>query len=145
MIESHDTIQELTSQIQELQERVNCMNDSGEFHDIKSQVTTDDFSRKQVVTCSDFLSEAVLWIKEVEMVDSVDELQSSRSIAGQNFPNFELLDARIGSALNKIIQKSHFKEKGQSEGTESSERGSVSSGKTDLLHDLRVLPGCWCP
>ena len=34
--ESHDTIQKLTSQIQELQERVNCMNDSGEFQDIES-------------------------------------------------------------------------------------------------------------
>ena len=34
--ESHDTIQKLTSQIQELQERVNCMNDSGEFQDIDS-------------------------------------------------------------------------------------------------------------
>ena len=31
--ESHDTIQKLTSQIQELQERVNCMNDSGEIQD----------------------------------------------------------------------------------------------------------------
>ena len=29
--ESHDTIQKLTSQIQELQERANCMSDSGEF------------------------------------------------------------------------------------------------------------------
>ena len=34
--ESHDTIQRLTSQIQELQERVTCMNDSGEFQDIES-------------------------------------------------------------------------------------------------------------
>ena len=29
--ESHDTIQRLTSQIQELHESANCMNDSGEF------------------------------------------------------------------------------------------------------------------
>ena len=34
--ESHDTIQQLTSQIQELKERVNCMNDSGEFQYIES-------------------------------------------------------------------------------------------------------------
>ena len=34
--ESHVTIQELTSQIQELQERVNYMNDSREFQDIDS-------------------------------------------------------------------------------------------------------------
>ena len=31
--ESHDTIQRLTSQIQELQEEVNCMSDSGDFQD----------------------------------------------------------------------------------------------------------------
>ena len=34
--ECHDTIQNLTSQIQELQERVNCMNDSRECQDIDS-------------------------------------------------------------------------------------------------------------
>ena len=49
----------------------------------------------------------MLWITEVEMVNEMDELKSSRPIAGKNFPNFELLD----SALNKIIQNSHFKKK----------------------------------
>ena len=34
--ESHDTMQKITSQIQELQERMNCMNDSKEFQDIES-------------------------------------------------------------------------------------------------------------
>ena len=34
--ESHATIQELTSQMQELQERVNYVNDSREFQDIES-------------------------------------------------------------------------------------------------------------
>ena len=62
-------------------------------------------------SCSEFPSEAVFWIKEVEMVESVDELKSSRSTAGKNFPNFELLDARIASALNKIIQNSYFQKK----------------------------------
>ena len=33
MRESYDTIQRLNSQMQELQERVTCMNDSGEFQD----------------------------------------------------------------------------------------------------------------
>ena len=41
--------------------------------------------RNQVTTCSDFPSDTVLWIKEVEMVDSSDELKSSQSIAGKNF------------------------------------------------------------
>ena len=44
--------------------------------------------KNQVTTCSDFPSEAMLWIKEVEMVDSVDEFKSSRSIAGNNFRIF---------------------------------------------------------
>ena len=49
------------------------------------------------------------WIKEVEMVDSVDDLISSSSTRGISMPNFEVLDARIASALNKIIHNSHFK------------------------------------
>ena len=53
----------------------------------------------------------MLWIKEVEMVESVDDLKSSRSIGGTPGPNFELLDARIASALNKIIQSTRFKNK----------------------------------
>ena len=65
----------------------------------------------QVTTCSGFPSEAMLWIKEVEMVDSLDELKSSRSVAGKKFPIFEMLDAKIASALNNIIQNSHFKKK----------------------------------
>ena len=55
---------------------------------------------------SDFPSAAVLWIKEVEMVDSLDELKSSRSVYGKDFLDFEMLEAKIASALNKIIPKS---------------------------------------
>ena len=51
------------------------------------------------------------WIKEVEMVDSVDDFKSSSSIRGISMPNFEVLDARIASALNRIIHNSHFKRK----------------------------------
>ena len=51
----------------------------------------------------------MLWIKEVEMVESVDDLKSSSSIGGIHGPNFELVDARNASALNKIIPYSHFK------------------------------------
>ena len=53
----------------------------------------------------------MLWIQEVEKVESVDDLKSSRSIRGTRGPNFELLDARIASALNKIIQTTRFKKK----------------------------------
>ena len=67
--------------------------------------------KNQVTTCSDFPSDAMLRIKEVEMVDSLEELKSSRSVCGKNFPNFEMLDAKIASALNKIIQNSNMKKK----------------------------------
>ena len=48
------------------------------------------------------------WIKEVELVDSVDDLRSSSSTRGVSMQNFEVLDARIASALDKIIHNSHF-------------------------------------
>ena len=57
--------------------------------------------KTEVCTCSQFPTEAMQWIKEVELVDSVDELRSSLSILGISMPNFEVLDARIASALNK--------------------------------------------
>ena len=62
-----------------------------------------------VCTCSQFRTEAMKWIKEVELVDSVDELRSSPSTRGISMPNFEVLDARIASAPNKIIHNSQFK------------------------------------
>ena len=45
------------------------------------------------------------------MVDSLDELKTSRSVYGKDFPNFEMLDAKIASVLNKIIQNFQFKKK----------------------------------
>ncbi len=48
---------------------------------------------------------------EVEMVNSLEELKSSRSVSGKNFPTSEMLDAKSASALNKIIENSQFKKK----------------------------------
>ena len=46
------------------------------------------------------------------MANSLDDLKSSRSTEGITpFPDFEFLDARIASALNKIVQNSYFKKK----------------------------------
>ena len=59
--------------------------------------------KTEVCTCSQFPVEAMQWIKEVELVDSVDDLRSSSSVRGISMPDFEVLDARIASALNKII------------------------------------------
>ena len=67
------------------------------------------------------------WIKEVELVDSVDEFKSSSSTRGVSMPNFEVLDARIASALNKIIHNSPFQKENQSGGIKGPERGPFPS------------------
>ena len=47
----------------------------------------------------------------MEMVELVDDLKSSRSIGGTHGPDFEVLDAKIASALNRIIHNTRFKKK----------------------------------
>ena len=47
----------------------------------------------------------------MELVDSVDDLKSSCSGRGIQKPNFEVLDAKIASGLNRIIHNTHFKRK----------------------------------
>ena len=44
--------------------------------------------------------------KEVEMAESIDELMTSRSIVERSdFPDFDVLDAMIASALKKLLDK----------------------------------------
>ena len=79
-----------------------------------SELQFDKLPNPQPFLVWTFPSEAVSWIKEVEMVDSLDELKSSRSVCGKDFPNFEMLDAKIASALNNIIQNFQFKKRSAS-------------------------------
>ena len=67
--------------------------------------------KTEVCTCSQFPTEAVHWIKEVEMVESVGDLKSSCSVSGIRMSDFEVLDAKIASALNRIIHNTQFKRK----------------------------------
>ena len=53
----------------------------------------------------------MLWIKDVEMVESVDDLKISCSVRGTRMPDFEVLDAKIASVLNRIIHNTRFKKK----------------------------------
>ena len=48
-------------------------------------------------------------IKEVELVDLVDDLKSSCSVRGFRKPDVEAFDARIASTLNRIIHNTQFK------------------------------------
>ena len=47
----------------------------------------------------------------MELVESVDDLKSSRSIKGIRMLDFEVVDARIASALNRIIHNTQFKKR----------------------------------
>ena len=67
-------------------------------------------SYSRIILGSDFQSAAVVWIKEVEMVFfGRAEILTISDV--KFFPNFEMLDAKIASARNKIIQNSQFKKK----------------------------------
>ena len=67
--------------------------------------------KTEVCTFSQFPTEAMQWIKKVELVDSVDDLNSSCSVRGIRTPDFEVLDAKIASALNRIIHNTRVKKK----------------------------------
>ena len=67
--------------------------------------------KTEVCSVSSHPAEAMPRIKEVEIATSVDDLKTSRLITGRIYPNFETLDARIATALKKIIQNSNFKRK----------------------------------
>ena len=50
------------------------------------------------------------WIEKVEIAISIDDLMTSRSITRRTeFPDCDMLDAKIASALNKIITSVHFR------------------------------------
>ena len=81
-------------------------NQASTFHCWKTSFKT------EVCSCSDFLTGSTAhWIKEARMVESVDDLKSSQSIGGRRFPTFEMLDAKIASALTKIITNPNFKKR----------------------------------
>ena len=55
----------------------------------------------------------MLWIKQVEIDKSIDQLVTSRSITGKpKLPDFDMLDAMIASALKKLINmQSNFRKR----------------------------------
>ena len=59
----------------------------------------------------------VHWIKEVEIAKSIDEHMTSPSIVVRtDFPDFDMLDAMIASALKKLLNKQiHFRKRGSVE------------------------------
>ena len=77
----------------------------------------------------------------MEMVDSVDDLMSSSSVRGFQMPNFEVLDAKIASALNRIIHNTQSKRKVSLEEPKAQKEDRFLRGKADRLLDLRGASG----
>ena len=77
------------------------------------------------------------------MVGSVDDLKSSRSIRGTHGPDFEVLDAKIASALNRIIQKTRFKKKVSLEGMKVQKEDRFLQGRqiAYLIYEYSCVTG----
>ena len=86
-------------------------------------------------------SEAMPWKQEFEMANSVDDLTTSPSIFGHQYPNFEALDAVISSALKEMIQNSNSKKKVHLEDQKAQKRRPNSPWQAHSVCDLRILPG----
>ena len=71
------------------------------FRDLSALQCWKTSFKTEVCSCSSFPSDAVLWIKEVEMVEPADDLLTSQSIGGHRCPNFEVLDALIASRSSR--------------------------------------------
>ena len=70
-------------------------------------------------------------------VDSVHEFKTSSSNRGVSMPNLEVLDARIASALNKIIHNSQFKRRVSLEEQKAQKQDSFLRGRqiASLIYD----------
>ena len=78
------------------------------------------------------------WITEVEKAKSIDESSTSQSILGRtDFPDCEMLDVMIASALKKILN-SHISilEKNMCRTATCSKIRPTLTRKTDFVHDL---------
>ena len=78
------------------------------------------------------------------MVHSVDGFESSRCIQRKiHFPNFEMLDGMIASALNKIVQNSYFKKKVSLEELKAQKEDRVIRGRqiVHMIYDYFQVTG----
>ena len=79
----------------------------------------------------------------MEMVESVDDLKSARFIRGTPGPDFEVLDARTASALNRTIQSTPFKRKVSLEEQKAQKEDRFLRGRqiAYLIHEYLPVTG----
>ena len=78
------------------------------------------------------------WIQEVEIAKSIDELLTSSSIVGRtDFPDFDMLDVKIASALKRRLNTQlPFRKRVSVEEHHGQKHDRFSRGKTNCIHDL---------
>ena len=114
------------------------------FHDASCFQCWKTNFKTEVCSWSVCLTVAMLWIKEVEVDKSVDDLLTSQSIEGHAFPDVEMFDAKITSALKRIITDQYFRRRINVEEQHCSKIRQISSRKTDCFFDLQAFSGHWC-
>ena len=78
----------------------------------------------------------MLWIKEVEKATSIGDLITLRSIEGHVFPDTDMLDAKIASALSKIISNSNFRRRVNVEDQRAQKHDRFLRGRQIPYNDL---------
>ena len=74
----------------------------------------------------------------MEMAGSIDDRMTSQSIEGESFPDFEMLDARIASALRKIISSTSFRTRVSVE-EQRAQKNNRFLREANCLYDLSPL------
>ena len=82
-------------------------------------------------------------IREVEVAKSVDHLMTSQSRRGHRFPIFEMLDAKIASALKRIISNPYLRRIGLEEQKAQTQDLFIRGRQIDCSHELRTFPSYW--
>ena len=77
-------------------------------------------------------------LTEVEIAKSIDDLVTSQSITGRrDFPDNDMLDAMIASALKRLLDKHlHFRKRVKFRRTACSNIRPILTWETNCLHDL---------
>ena len=79
----------------------------------------------------------VQWFKEVEIAKSIVELMISRSILERtDFPDYDMLDAMIASAMKKLVTSVHFRKRVSVEEQRAQKYDRFSRGRqTNLIYE----------
>ena len=72
----------------------------------------------EVGSVSYHASDVTSWIREIEAAQNIDDLRTSQSITGKHQPDFAMLDAKIATALKKVV-RSTWKSRKPKQPTES--------------------------